>query len=132
MYFEMAEIINYFYNENYDYIVYEATSIALDQRRTDFIKNDLAVFTNFSPEHLEYHGTMTNYLKAKLRLDGLSSLNLINLDTAEYHTILKDEQHFPLHKTHIINIILLMTLLISRLTIFHILSYLNLKEDITL
>ncbi|WP_340578925.1 Mur ligase family protein, partial [Staphylococcus aureus] len=55
---------------------------------------DLAVFTNFSPEHLEYHGTKTNYLKAKLRLDGLSSLNLINLDTAEYHTILKDEQHF--------------------------------------
>ncbi|WP_353423075.1 Mur ligase family protein [Staphylococcus xylosus] len=94
MYFEMAEIINYFYNENYDYIVYEATSIALDQRRTDFIKNVLAVFTNFSPEHLEYHGTMTNYLKAKLRLDRLSSLNLINLDTAEYRTILKDEQHF--------------------------------------
>ncbi|MEB6061005.1 Mur ligase family protein [Staphylococcus pseudoxylosus] len=94
MYFEMAEIINYFYNENYDYIVYEATSIALEQRRTDFIKNDLAVFTNFSPEHLEYHGTMTNYLNAKLRLNSLSSLNLVNLDTVEYRTILKDEQHF--------------------------------------
>ncbi|WP_210139709.1 Mur ligase family protein [Staphylococcus sp. GDY8P120P] len=97
MYFEMAEIINYFYNKNYDYIVYEATSIALDQRRTDFIQNDLAVFTNFSPEHLEYHGSISNYLNAKLRLDDLSLSNLVNLDTKSYHSIVKDQFHFSSH-----------------------------------
>lgn len=97
MYFEMAEIINYFYNENYDYIVYEATSIALDQKRTDFIQNDLAVFTNFSPEHLEYHGSITNYLNAKLRLDDLSLSNLVNLDTKSYHSIVKDSFNFSSH-----------------------------------
>lgn len=94
MYFEMGEIIEYFYYKNYDYIIYEATSIALDQQRTDFIQNALAVFTNFSPEHLEYHGTMNNYLKAKLRLNELSQLNLVNLDTPEYNTIVKDKWHF--------------------------------------
>ncbi|MFZ6066787.1 Mur ligase family protein [Staphylococcus saprophyticus] len=94
MYFEMGEITEHFYNENYDYIVYEATSIALDQRRTDFIQNDLSVFTNFSPEHLEYHGTMNNYLKAKLRLNELSKSNLVNLDTTEYNPIVKDKWHF--------------------------------------
>ena len=94
MYFEMGEITEHFYNENYDYIVYEATSIALDQRRTDFIQNDLSVFTNFSPEHLEYHGTMNNYLKAKLRLNELSKSNLVNLNTTEYNPIVKDKWHF--------------------------------------
>lgn len=94
MYFEMAEIINYFYKKDYNYIVYEATSIALDQRRTDFIHNDLAVFTNFSPEHLDYHGNIEDYLSAKLRLADLSSLNLINFDTAEYHSIMEDHRHF--------------------------------------
>ncbi len=94
MYFELAEIIKYFAEQNYDYIVYEATSIALDQRRTDFITNDLAIFTNFSAEHLEYHGTINNYLEAKLRLAELSKDQLVNMDTEEYHVIAKGPHHF--------------------------------------
>ncbi|UTH14108.1 Mur ligase family protein [Macrococcus equipercicus] len=94
MYFELAEIIKYFAEEAYDYIVYEATSIALDQQRTDFISNDLAVFTNFSPEHLEYHGTMASYLQAKLRLDALSKDNIVNMDTREYHSLAQGPFHF--------------------------------------
>jgi UDP-N-acetylmuramoyl-L-alanyl-D-glutamate--2,6-diaminopimelate ligase len=94
MYFEMAEIIDYFYKNNYDYIVYESTSIALDQRRTDFIQNELAVFTNFSPEHLEYHGNIESYLNAKLKLDNLSSSNLVNLDVESYNSIIRDQFHF--------------------------------------
>lgn len=94
MYFEMGEIIDYFDSENYDYIVYEATSIALDQRRIDFIKNELSIFTNFSPEHLEYHGTLTHYLNSKLRLNELSQLNLVNLDTPEYLSLTDDTFHY--------------------------------------
>lgn len=94
MYFEMGEIIDYFYRENYDYVIYEATSIALEQRRIDFIQNELAVFTNFSPEHLEYHGTMENYLNAKLKLDNLSKSNLVNWDMTEYRSIAKDDLYF--------------------------------------
>lgn len=46
----------------------EVSSHALDQHRTDGITWASAVFTNLSPEHLDYHQNVENYLKAKLRL----------------------------------------------------------------
>ncbi|RIN93310.1 Mur ligase family protein, partial [Mammaliicoccus sciuri] len=80
MHIEFAEIIKYFAEKNYDYIVYEATSIALDQKRVNFIYNELAIFTNFSSEHLEYHHTLENYLEAKLKLNTLSKKSIVNYD----------------------------------------------------
>ncbi len=50
------------------HLVMEVSSHALDQRRTDGIDFAVGVFTNFSGDHLDYHGTMENYLAAKLRL----------------------------------------------------------------
>ncbi len=94
MHFEFAEIIKYFAERDYDYIVYEATSIALDQRRVDFIENEIAVFTNFSSEHLEYHHTIENYLESKLKLDQLSKRSMVNYDTKEYLKICNDKYHF--------------------------------------
>ena len=46
----------------------EVSSHALDQRRTDGIHWACGVFTNLDPEHLDYHGTMTDYRNAKRRL----------------------------------------------------------------
>lgn len=46
----------------------EVSSHALDQHRTDGIDWAGAVFTNASPEHLDYHGSFEDYLRAKLRL----------------------------------------------------------------
>ncbi|GAB3065098.1 Mur ligase family protein [Salinicoccus sesuvii] len=94
MHFEFAEVIKYFSLRDYDYIVYEATSIALDQRRTDFIRNELGVFNNFSPEHLDYHLTMENYLASKLKLAALSDQCLINADVPEYRSAMDDSFHF--------------------------------------
>src|SRR4030042_879909 len=51
-----------------EYAVIEITSHALDQNRawgTDF---DVAVITNITREHLDYHGTMEKYAKAKEKL----------------------------------------------------------------
>lgn len=98
MHFEFAEVIKYFSLRNYDYIVYEATSIALDQRRTDFIRNELGVFINFSPEHLDYHLTMENYLESKLKLAALSDQCLINADVPEYRSVMDDSFHFSKHE----------------------------------
>lgn len=50
------------------YAVVEATSHALDQRRLDGCAFDVAVVTNVTHEHLDYHGTRGNYLAAKARL----------------------------------------------------------------
>jgi len=45
--------------------VLEATSHALALRKIRGIDVDVAVFTNLSPEHLDFHGTLQEYLAAK-------------------------------------------------------------------
>jgi len=51
-----------------DHVVLEASSHGLDQSRLDGIRASAAAFTNLTRDHLDYHGTMEAYLKAKLRL----------------------------------------------------------------
>lgn len=46
----------------------EVSSHALDQRRVDGIPFSVAVFTNATPEHLDYHNTFEAYCEAKARL----------------------------------------------------------------
>jgi len=46
----------------------EVSSHALDQGRADGVRFDVAVFTNLSRDHLDYHGDMDAYGEAKLRL----------------------------------------------------------------
>src|SRR6266567_5497562 len=45
--------------------VLEATSHALALRKLRGTEVDIAVFTNLSPEHLDFHGTVQKYLEAK-------------------------------------------------------------------
>jgi UDP-N-acetylmuramoyl-L-alanyl-D-glutamate--2,6-diaminopimelate ligase len=46
----------------------EVSSHALAQERTRGIEWDVAIFTNLSQDHLDFHGTMENYFEAKARL----------------------------------------------------------------
>jgi UDP-N-acetylmuramoyl-L-alanyl-D-glutamate--2,6-diaminopimelate ligase len=46
----------------------EASSIGLHQGRLNGLKIDVAIFTNLSRDHLDYHGTMQNYEAAKAAL----------------------------------------------------------------
>jgi UDP-N-acetylmuramoyl-L-alanyl-D-glutamate--2,6-diaminopimelate ligase len=48
--------------------VMEVSSHALEQQRVFGIPFDVAVFTNLSQDHLDYHGTMENYFQAKRAL----------------------------------------------------------------
>jgi UDP-N-acetylmuramoyl-L-alanyl-D-glutamate--2,6-diaminopimelate ligase len=50
------------------HLVMEASSHALDQRRTAGVPFAVGVFTNLSGDHLDYHQTMDSYLAAKRRL----------------------------------------------------------------
>ena len=47
---------------------FEASSHGLDQYRTEGPRIDAVAFTNFSRDHLDYHGTMAAYFEAKMRL----------------------------------------------------------------
>ena len=64
-------------------IAMEISSHALAQGRADNVAVDVAIFTNLTHEHLDYHKTMGGYMEAKLRLfEHLepSSTAIINID----------------------------------------------------
>lgn len=46
----------------------EVSSHAIDQYRVDGIEFDAAIFTNLTPDHLDYHKTLEKYFSAKSRL----------------------------------------------------------------
>jgi UDP-N-acetylmuramoyl-L-alanyl-D-glutamate--2,6-diaminopimelate ligase len=56
--------------EGVTHAAFEASSHGLAQHRTEGLAVRAAAFTNLSRDHLDYHGTMENYLAAKLRLFG--------------------------------------------------------------
>ncbi|MGL5174721.1 MAG: UDP-N-acetylmuramoyl-L-alanyl-D-glutamate--2,6-diaminopimelate ligase [Cetobacterium sp.] len=47
------------------YLVMEVSSHGLTSGRVDMLKFDVAVFTNLTPEHLDYHKDMDDYFEAK-------------------------------------------------------------------
>lgn len=51
-----------------DSVVMEVSSHALDQKRVWGIDYDVAIFSNLTRDHLDYHGSMEEYFKAKARL----------------------------------------------------------------
>jgi UDP-N-acetylmuramoyl-L-alanyl-D-glutamate--2,6-diaminopimelate ligase len=65
--------------------VMECSSQAMDLHRCDALRFSVAIFTNLTRDHLDYHGTMANYFYAKKRLfDGRLGepprSSVINLD----------------------------------------------------
>lgn len=54
--------------EGVTHAAFEASSHGLDQYRTEGVPVRAAAFTNFTRDHLDYHGTMEAYFAAKMRL----------------------------------------------------------------
>ncbi len=71
-------------------VVMEASSHALDQGRVNGVNFAVAVFTNLSRDHLDYHGDMVRYGTAKQRLFALPSVRyaVVNGDDAYGREIL--------------------------------------------
>ncbi|MBQ7669908.1 MAG: UDP-N-acetylmuramoyl-L-alanyl-D-glutamate--2,6-diaminopimelate ligase [Clostridia bacterium] len=79
-------------NRGCDFAVAEASSHALAAKRFDGAKIDLGIFTNLTPEHLDRHGDMETYFKAKERLADLSARFLVNSDDGYGRRILESKQ----------------------------------------
>jgi UDP-N-acetylmuramoyl-L-alanyl-D-glutamate--2,6-diaminopimelate ligase len=65
---EIYGLLRQMVDEGVDYAVVECSSHALALERMHHCEFDAAVFTNLSPEHLNFHGNMEEYLQAKARL----------------------------------------------------------------
>ncbi len=65
-------------------VAMEASSIGLDQGRVDAVRFDVALFTNLSRDHLDYHGDLEAYARAKMKLFQSPGLGhaVLNLDDA--------------------------------------------------
>lgn len=64
----------------------EASSHGLAQERLAGVACDVAVFTNFGTDHLDYHGTPADYLRAKLLLFERSELQAAVVNVDELHS----------------------------------------------
>ena len=80
-----------------DVVVMEVSSHALAENRVAGVEFDTAIFTNLTQDHLDFHGTMENYLRAKSKLFDMVSRRgrkqnktaIINVDDAASAEILK-------------------------------------------
>ena len=80
--------------EGCTYAVLETTSHGLHQKRVDACEFDIAVITNITHEHLDYHGTYENYREAKATLfrmlstaarkPGQAKIAVLNADDPAY------------------------------------------------
>lgn len=66
--------------ERHDYLVLETSSHSLDQHRVWGVDYDIAVITNVTREHLDYHKTMEKYRKAKKKLFENAEKIVVNMD----------------------------------------------------
>ena len=79
---DLLRMMAEFKSQGADALILEVSSHALEQHRADGIDFDVAVFTNLTPEHLDYHGDLNGYFSSKRRLfsdllgNGRAVLNL--------------------------------------------------------
>ena len=94
-------------------IAMEVSSHALHQQRVEGVRYDVAVFTNITRDHLDYHGTMEAYFAAKaLLLDYLRPHGtvVINADVMEWRQLRTDRRkvsfgvRVPGHEVHAENV----------------------------
>ncbi|MCD7036346.1 UDP-N-acetylmuramoyl-L-alanyl-D-glutamate--2,6-diaminopimelate ligase [Metabacillus sp. GX 13764] len=77
---DLHAIFTELYNEGDRLAAIEVTSVALEQKRVEGIEFDVAIHTNLTPEHLEFHHTFENYKKAKLKLFQQAKKAVVNID----------------------------------------------------
>ena len=80
-------------NDGVTHVVMEVSSHALQLEKLAPIRFKCAVFTNLSPEHLDFHGSLEEYKKAKLTLCEMSELCVYNCDDAVWQNEFKSKDN---------------------------------------
>lgn len=77
-----------------EFLVLEVTSHALAQHRTFGVPIEIAVMTNVTHEHLDYHKTFENYRDAKRRLFKMAKYGVVNEDDKSWAYFAKDVKEY--------------------------------------
>lgn len=87
----LNKMLNDLSSKQVEYVSLEASSHGLMQKRLLGIKLKAAAFTNFTQDHLDYHGSMEEYFKAKKKLfsENLEpdTICVLNSDIVEYDSL---------------------------------------------
>jgi len=81
---EVQQILAIFKDEDISHAVIESSSHGFAQHRLDEINFDIGIWTNLTPEHLDFHGSFEEYRNAKMNLVKRSKLSILNRDDASY------------------------------------------------
>lgn len=87
---ELQELFCNMVEEQVSHCVMEVSSHALDLHRVGAMDFDVAVFTNLSQDHLDYHETMEKYKEAKSILFKNATKSVINIDDEAGEYMLKN------------------------------------------
>ena len=87
--YELNSLFSLMNEKGCDYVIMEVSSHALDQCRVHELEFEVAMFTNLTQDHLDYHITMDNYFEAKKKLFTMCKTAVVNSDD-EYATRLMD------------------------------------------
>ncbi|MBO7359330.1 MAG: UDP-N-acetylmuramoyl-L-alanyl-D-glutamate--2,6-diaminopimelate ligase, partial [Clostridia bacterium] len=79
---EFQKILSRMREAGIEYVIMEVSAHALDMHRIDGTCFEAAAFTNLSQDHLDYFGTMENYLEAKLKIIPMTDKMVVNVDDA--------------------------------------------------
>ncbi len=83
--FALQKLLRQMAKARVDFAIIELTSSALAQNRSWGIRPEVAVLTNISQDHLDYHLTMERYIAAKQRMfRGNPNLQVLNIDDPTY------------------------------------------------
>ncbi len=78
---ELYPLLSEYAESGVEYLFMEVSSHALYLEKTAPIEFECGIFTNLTPEHLDFHETMESYAEAKSRLFKASKRSVINLDS---------------------------------------------------
>lgn len=79
--FQLQKFLKECLKNSCHFVIIETTSHAIAQSRNFGIDYEIAVMTNVTHDHLDYHGTFENYLMTKVKLfDTGRTINIINAD----------------------------------------------------
>lgn len=77
-----------------EFLVLEVTSHALAQHRIFGVPIEIAVMTNVTHEHLDYHKTFENYRNAKRKLFKMAKYGVVNEDDKSWSYFVKDVKEY--------------------------------------
>ncbi len=89
---DLEQLFRRVVDAGWNYSVMEVSSHAIELRRVAGLHFDVAVFTNLSRDHLDFHGDMKSYFQAKKKLftgmrDDMPRIMVLNSDDATYEEL---------------------------------------------